>query len=238
MISHSSTFRPSGAHTPAHPHTHALRSSAFTLIEVLVSMAIITVIVFMVANMFYDTSLAWDIGAEKAELTTAGRSAVDFMTRELSQAVAGPIDSAESGAAPCLPFRVEAVNQIAFLALSQEPSANTRALRGVGFRLYEDKLKYARITEALECYKSVCSLDIPTGATEHTLIDNVRSLEFIVYENLAGIQSETGVGAGTVLTNSLPAAVDIFLEVVSGHGGVKQFSTRVYFQNRQGYLER
>src|SRR2546427_492634 len=61
---------------------------AFTLIELLASMAILGLIVVMLLGVFQQTSKAWLRGESHVETFTQARAALDFMCRELSQAIA------------------------------------------------------------------------------------------------------------------------------------------------------
>lgn len=229
--------------------------SAFTVIEVLVSMAIMAIIAVMVSNIFQSGVESWNIGTRKTEVNTSGRAALGFMADELMQAVAGPLESDEPEAADYMPFRVEGSEEIAFLSLSQEPSRSEsrRALRGVYFWKEGDVLNYARITQALDCYKNIWAQGRPSGGAANTIIEGVETLRFNVYETAEDLANDDP-HSGKVLTN-LPFCVDIFLELLSVEDmktvkklkdkgqnadefidrSSKSYSTRVYFANRMGY---
>ncbi len=229
--------------------------ASFTLIEVLVSMAIITMIVLMVSNMFLNSSEAWDIGARKAELTTSGRAAIEFIARELSQAVAGPVESLHTGL-PNLIFRQENENEIRFVALSQEPGGNNRALRDVIFYFKDApdfKIMACRNRAAIDCYN-----DKPSDWSRNsanTLLDNILDLQFFVYETMADLDAGNPAGVPHDFSK-LPVCVDVFIEILSRddmktadtlsgankisfmNKNAKAYSTRVYFPNRPGYSQR
>jgi len=66
----------------------ATRGRGFTLLEILVSVAILMMIVMMMSGVFHQVRVSWDIGMRRNSLNLEGRVAVVFMARELSQAVA------------------------------------------------------------------------------------------------------------------------------------------------------
>jgi len=72
-------------------------SGGFTLIEILVSLAILGMIVVAVARLFEESTVAWDSGWRRAEVMMTGRAIVDFVAREASVAVD---DSAQGGPRP------------------------------------------------------------------------------------------------------------------------------------------
>ncbi len=59
----------------------------FTLVELLVSMALLVVIVMIIGMFFQRASVAWDTGARKAEVLLTGRAVADFMAQELAMAM-------------------------------------------------------------------------------------------------------------------------------------------------------
>ena len=64
-----------------------LTRPGFTLLEVLVAMAILMIIVLIVSGMFQQSRIAWENGLRKTECTTEGRAALALMADELSRAV-------------------------------------------------------------------------------------------------------------------------------------------------------
>jgi Tfp pilus assembly protein PilV len=67
---------------------HIAHSQGFTLIELLVAMGILMVIVLMMANLFQQSTRAWDAGMRQAEAGLEARAVVGMIQQELSQAVA------------------------------------------------------------------------------------------------------------------------------------------------------
>jgi prepilin-type N-terminal cleavage/methylation domain-containing protein len=66
----------------------ALHRSAFTLIELLTSMAILGVMMVVLFSVFDQINKAWLIGENRVETFADARAALDLMSRELSQAIA------------------------------------------------------------------------------------------------------------------------------------------------------
>ena len=62
--------------------------SGFSLLEILVAMAILSVIILLMTTIFNQSSQAWDRGLSKSEKGMAGRAALNLMTSELKNAVA------------------------------------------------------------------------------------------------------------------------------------------------------
>lgn len=66
------------------------REAGFTLIELLVAMSILMVIVLMMANIFQQSTNAWDAGVRQVEVGLEGRSVIGMMRGELAAAFAEP----------------------------------------------------------------------------------------------------------------------------------------------------
>ena len=226
--------------------------SGFTLIEVLVAMTVLSIMVLMVANIFQSSSVAWNIGTQKADMNTAARAALDFMVRELACAVAGPVDSASLATPIIIPFILsDGGTKVMFVALSGNP-ANGRALRGHCFQ-YDDVEK----TLKYKCFTNNDVYNNPflasSGSGLQLLITNVLSLNMYAYTNASDLAPG---GANPVVAfdvDSLPVCLDIAIEMLSGDDMLrynklsgsdqtdfsdrnsKVYSTRVSFPNRQGY---
>jgi len=61
--------------------------AAFTLIELLVAMSLLMVIVLMLANLFQQSTRAWDAGLRQAEVGLEARAAINIIQKDLSRAV-------------------------------------------------------------------------------------------------------------------------------------------------------
>lgn len=243
-----SLFRP--AVCSPQPTAYGLRPG-FTLIEVLVAMTVLAVMVLLVANIFQQSSAAWNIGTQKADMNTAARAALDYMARELACAVAGPIEKAV-GSGPSLAsikFELNNGGELFFVTLAGDVE-NGRALQGASFYLTNNQLMYARQTASFNPYN-----DSPNKSGAGMLVSNVLDLQISAFTNEYGLVNGlfTADFDSSVPANSdqLPLCVDIALEMLSGDDmqryiaagsdpvfrarNAKLYSTRVYFPNRVGY---
>ena len=243
--------KPPAAYSPQ-PTVGGLRA-AFTLIEVLVAMTVLSIMVLMAANIFQSSSAAWNIGTQKADMNTAARAALDYMVRELAGAVAGPVEAASLATPANILFKMINGSEIKFVGLSGNPAPpSTRALTGILFR-------YDSGNRIIETWRNTASFnpysDLPAWDSAQMLITNVWSLNMDAFANESDLNN--GVGMADYNSNSLPLCLDIALEMLSGDDMVraltlppglpqddfvarnsKVYSTRVYFPNRVGYSAR
>jgi prepilin-type N-terminal cleavage/methylation domain-containing protein len=73
-------------------------SGGFTLVELLVAMAILSIIVIICGRLFQQASAAWETGVRRAERNIIGRNLADFIAGDLSRAVARTDDELQIGA--------------------------------------------------------------------------------------------------------------------------------------------
>jgi prepilin-type N-terminal cleavage/methylation domain-containing protein len=66
------------------------RSSAFTLVELLIAMAILSLLVVLLASLLSGVSRAWVSSEQQAETFQDGRAILELMSRELAQSVLSP----------------------------------------------------------------------------------------------------------------------------------------------------
>lgn len=81
------------------------RVSAFTLVELMVATAVLSVLVVLLAQVMSMVSDAWSGGTGRAERQQNGRALVDFVGRDLRSA-ALPVDPNSNGVTPDLQFVV------------------------------------------------------------------------------------------------------------------------------------
>jgi type II secretory pathway pseudopilin PulG len=210
--------------------------SAFTLLEVLVAMTIMIMVVLMVTNMFHDVADSWTSGTQSAEMNTSARAAMEYISRELSCAVA-----------TLKPFKLENGNELSFVAFP----GTEGALCGVHFKFENRTIVTTNETTGtgFQPYAPPWSPSWAPGL----LITNVWRFQAGAYLN------ESDITAGIVSSNYdstsnfylLPACVDLYLEVLNerdmaraqsmGPGPSQDgfvmtnshfYTTRVYLQNR------
>ncbi len=66
------------------------RRLGFTLIELLTAMAVLSVIVVTVANLFSHSAAAWDSGTRRSKSMLVGRALTDYFVRETTMALCDP----------------------------------------------------------------------------------------------------------------------------------------------------
>jgi len=206
-----------------------LSRQGFTLIEVLVAMTILMGMVIMIANMFSAATGASNSGNDRSEVETAGRAALGFMSMKLSQAIAGPVE-------PVVPpfnwsFDLDSVTNVSFCLVSDTIQSN---------RFYFDG----------------SNLMYGYGINNGVLIENVIDMKIYAYDKYDDFK-KGNYALNCHLTNNLPYCVDIGIRLISyGDNNKYQqmrlsgantddfltrncrwFTTRVYFQTRQGYIK-
>ncbi len=213
-------------------------------------MTVLSIMVLMVANIFQGSSAAWNIGTQKADMNTSARAALDFMVRELSSAVAGPVD-AVSPPVPLL-FQVIGGNDVLFVSLAGDVHSG-RALRNASFYYDANQLKYAhQLASPYTIPPNPPNLPGHSGAG--MLITNVLSVNFYVYTSESDLAS--GISSVGITLDKLPICMDIALEMLGGDDmrryeklvgtdkidfkdrNAKVYTTRIYFPNRVGYSVR
>jgi prepilin-type N-terminal cleavage/methylation domain-containing protein len=66
------------------------RQSGFTLIEILTALAVLSMIVVAMANMFSHGTSAWDTGQRRVTSLMTGRALMDYFARESAMALCDP----------------------------------------------------------------------------------------------------------------------------------------------------
>lgn len=67
-----------------------IRSSGFTIIELLAAMAVLLIMVALLSRVFGSAASTWRAGNKRIESNNTGRSAMEFMARELSGMIVDP----------------------------------------------------------------------------------------------------------------------------------------------------
>lgn len=221
-----------------------MKTSGFTLVEILIAISILLVVAFTVTNMANDMFASWEVGMRKSESNLAARSALDFMAREISQAIADDqiVIKISQNEIRCLASSDIATN---------EPS-HRRTFHGANFTLTAPvslvwNLNYEKVDDP----DSNDWLTLGAAGGNCTLIENVYSLDFSVYSTYSELNNNTPV-ALPYNPNQLPYCVDVALRVLSRRDALRLpamgaqaqdyadkntrlYTTRIYFHNRQGY---
>ncbi|MFO7870821.1 MAG: prepilin-type N-terminal cleavage/methylation domain-containing protein [Kiritimatiellia bacterium] len=223
-----------------------LRERAFSLVELLVAMGIVMMLVAVLAAVLTDTERAWSAGTADEETWTSARIALGVLGDELSCAVADNI----------LTFNVENTNELygwvsseaCFVILDPEVSDTNRAVEMVRYWVRKtgdtERYELVRGSAANNCYWNQLWFNEPRPLNPSVVAENVAAFNIVMPPDY--------------VSNGLPEYVDIFLELLAGPDAekvsdlarnglnytnllerrVKRFTTRVFFNNRDGYTDR
>ncbi len=75
---------PALAHRPG---SWRMRRAGFSLVEVLAALTVLSVMVMLLGRLFNDSSAAWTTGTRRADLDSAARATLDFLSHEIGQAI-------------------------------------------------------------------------------------------------------------------------------------------------------
>lgn len=104
------------------------RRCGFTLVELLLAMAILGLLVLMLAQMFNETTRAFQVGEVKVANNSDGRGILDFIAREMQQAI-GNSDwffSVEQNAEG---------SKVNFMMLGNKPTSGRRSMQAIKYYL-------------------------------------------------------------------------------------------------------
>ncbi len=248
------------------------RRRAFTLIELLASLALLSIIVLLLGKVFGNSSRIWKLGNKKVESNISGRVAMEMITRDLSMALIGGVSNAptlrlQSDKDSFLGGKPES-DRLGFVTLNQiaitTNSFNERDFKQVLYRIIPDPARtgrYSLISHYLRSrdnddFDSVTNLTWWTDWMTHNLTEansgviaeNVRNFEVFVADSNGVVYSDYDSSV-----RGIPLYVDLYLEVLgdedaeraSIRGGLdplvvratRRYQTRVYLNNRQGYVQ-
>jgi prepilin-type N-terminal cleavage/methylation domain-containing protein len=199
----------------------ASASLGFTLLELLVAMAILALMVAMLFAAFGQASRGWLQAENRVETFTQARAALDFMSRELAQAIATTNISFLGG-----------VNNVAFVAPVSTDTNDVVDLLEVVYRLDGGRLE-RQVTafaagSAWNFYSQPQNWPTTTGIT-NAVADNIVSLRFDYLgtngvfiaspswwnsTTIASIWSDNNPGTLEVMTNRTPAGVQITIDAI------------------------
>ncbi len=219
---------------------------AFTLIEIMVSLVIVTMIVMVVGNMFDQSSDTWHIGMSKSEVNNAGRAVLDLITTDLTQAFAGRVEHAGiPGAVENILFYQDSQSHIAFACFRQVPDNIKRDLLLVEYTLESGVLK--RKIKPNDFKPHLISEQWDITKTDN-LLEGVEAFRVQLYNDdftlFNGSEMNTLPPYADIMIELLPSSVKDTLDSMSAgqaeyrKANVVVFTTRVYFRNRTGFLPR
>ena len=208
--------------------------SAFTLVELLVATAVLSVLIVLLAQVMSMVSDAWSGGTGRAERQQNGRALVDFIGREL-RAAALPVDPQSNGVTPDLQF---VVNPPAVPEKYRQPHAifwqapiATDTSRGNMAELGY----FVRWDESRTPPRAIlCRVFVNPGEPQHKVYDNLAWLSEEVLQQVAPADATTGY-RGLFAENVIgfwARCLDSTGNVISQSGG-----ERGEFDSRKGYLD-
>jgi prepilin-type N-terminal cleavage/methylation domain-containing protein len=220
--------------SPKNDNVTRTGSSAFTLVELLVATAVLSVLIVLLAQVMSMVSDAWSGGTGRAERQQNGRALVDFIGREL-RAAALPVDPQSNGVAPDLQF---VVNPTSVPAKYRQPHAlfwqapiATDTSRGNMAELGY----FVRWDESRTPPRAMlCRVFINPGEPQHKVYDNLEWLSEEVLQQVAPVDATTGY-RGLFAENVIgfwARSLDSTGNVISQSGG-----ERGEFDSRKGYLD-
>lgn len=183
--------------------------TGFTLIEVLAAITVLMIIGSILANVFHQATIAWESGLRSVEMSAEGRSAIDLMALEISQAVVPPDH---------LIWNIPVGSDIEFYTAS-EPDTNAvpqrlRSLRRI--RFYKDGGgNLRRVETALGSDLS----DLPGGSRDDIVLADVGTLNFW----------PPSFGP---FTTELPEWIDVTLSLSRGSSNSVAVTTSSYGRDR------
>jgi prepilin-type N-terminal cleavage/methylation domain-containing protein len=265
----------------------------FTLLELLASIALLSIIVVSMSKIFAESDRAWTLGTARATCSADGRAALNILEHDLQYAAAGCYTN---------PYETNISCNLTFSLVNSATSPELFGLKNSELRFISLKNKstnthpraamqivYWVRTNAWQTYDLVKSETYAydeSGANVWRCYDNptwynaagVKGNDGLIAENVTAFYCEATVFtsptttasgltttntyeslapriSGIDATNTLPHYVDVMLEMLSESdarqlqktGGDKRafiekrarrFTTRIYFNNRTGYLAR
>jgi len=191
---------------PVHCWFVVTRRAAFSLIEVLIAVTLMSVIVLGLMAMFGETQRAFRTGINQVDIMEGGRSAIELMGREVEQAVATDMEFGTN-------FVVTGNNYVLFQELpGQQPVGPTPAIRtnilqslrfctregqqwaGIGYTvLYTNNIGTLYRSQTNVSQVGYPGPDLATGlifqAPLDRVLDNVVDLRFRTYDSLGRLLS-------------------------------------------------
>ena len=164
--------------------------SGFTLIELLAAVAVLMIIGLILANVFHQSTIAWESGLRRVEMSAEGRAALDLMAHEISQAVGDPT-------LPCT-FNPNMPKLIQFYT-SDDSTGGGRALRRVTYEISGSGSLLRRGEEPLD---PAAGYPAFSGSSVDTVVENV-----------AYSSSSFSYPSGYVFSGTPPAWVDVELQL-------------------------
>jgi hypothetical protein len=250
--------------------------AAFSLIELLASLAILLIIIGVLAMIYIHFDKAWTQGTGKADASTAGQAALNMIRRDLEHAVADGVltFAIQPDRNHMTSYRLtnDEICLVSLEGTNFVGAATNRTALEVQYWVRNASGRYELVRGCL-----TNDITLPTNApancywntnwykdTSDGGAGRPAGSVAIVVENVAGISfiapGETGAGyESTAHSNRLPEYVDVCLELLDERSArqaaqlsaadptyaadfaerkIRRYTTRVFFENRNGYRMR
>lgn len=217
------------------------RIAGFTIVELLASVAILIIMVLALARVFGASSMAWRNGNKRIESNNSGRTAIEFMARELSGLLVSPNRPTMTLDSDIDDYLGMKSDMLSFVSLSHQAEWFTnsavkfRDVQQVRYRVVPMvglTNRYALVRYVVERYDEGNSLtkftsyltddwvdefDSQRWEWGSVLAENVRNFEvFITPEGSSTPQSDYDY-----LTDGPAATIDIYMEVLAEDDAIK-----------------
>lgn len=255
---------------------HRDSTSGFSLIEILVAMALLVLLVTVSAMIYSATEDAWTIGTTRGEADRSGQNAVRMLRNDLQSAIAGTnltfiLRPDRDTNLTCYGLDND---ELCMVTLTATAGGSNRVGRAIHY--YVDRMPGIEGSNRFQLVRAVATIaadagtghlanaywnpswyeDFPLGGGRPS---DATPAALNISAFLVGAVDEDGnAWRWMAFTNSLPRAVDIFLETMSdraalqaadmtAHGltptnfveqNARRFSTRVFLMNSEGYRPR
>lgn len=217
------------------------RRAGFTIVELLASVAILIIMVLALARVFGASSLAWRNGNKRIESNNSGRTAIEFMARELSGLLVSPNRPTMTLDSDVDNYLGMASDVLSFVSLSHRAewfstsAVKFRDVQQVRYRVVPMvglNNRYALVRYVVERYDEGNSLskfssyivddwvdefDGQRWEWGSVLAENVRNFEVFV----TPVGSQQPKSDYDFLTDGPAATIDIYLEVLAEDDAVK-----------------
>ncbi|MCP5489201.1 MAG: prepilin-type N-terminal cleavage/methylation domain-containing protein [Verrucomicrobia bacterium] len=209
---------------------------AFTLIELLAGMALLLIIVLFLSRVFADTTSAWQNSNKRMEANISGRTALEFMAREISSAIAdGTLHlKLESDAVSVLGKQADRLYFLASDQVSRKKNSTYRQVKQVGFSVgamthpvtgadmpHRFAIRRTGVESLGSQYYLAYQKDdwwttMDAIAFTEVIAENVRDLNFWVYD-----ASGNSLANYDSTVDGPPAFIDIVVEMLSESDAIK-----------------
>jgi uncharacterized protein (TIGR02599 family) len=144
------------------PHKCARRRSGFTILEVLVSVAILAMLMALVAMMFDSSSKLWKSAGAKTATFQSARTAIGTISRQLGQATLNSFTDYARDASGNI---VSSGNSTSGNRTAHVRQSNLHFLSGP-----PEKFGYPEMTTALQCHSHAVFFQAPLGYSDNATL--------------------------------------------------------------------